>query len=78
MFTGFPGLVLQVEMDGGREVITATELDLKTDPSAKIVKPSEGKKMSPEKFQKMMEEHMKEMQEQYGGDGNMIIRVIER
>lgn len=76
VFSGFPGTVLEVNINDGQDVITATNVQLGADVSAVLVKPTEGKKMSPQKFEAMVLEKTKEMQEQYGGDGNTVIKII--
>lgn len=71
---GFPGMVLGAEMDNGNFVFMASQIDLV--PVTEITRPTEGRKMTEEKFRAMVDEKTREMQEQYGGDGNTVIRVI--
>jgi hypothetical protein len=64
--------------DQGRIHIVAQKVD-KTQPDAKMfVKPKEGKKVKPYEFKKIVDEKTKEMQEQYGGKGNVIIKIEQR
>lgn len=77
-FVGFPGAVLRVDMDHGRVVIEATSIEKKEIDKGMIKRPKEGKKVSQEEFMAIREEKMREMQEQYGGNGNVIIKVERR
>jgi GLPGLI family protein len=76
VFSGFPGMVLGVEMNDGDLILVATQIDLSPVPAGEIARPTEGKKVSEEKFRAMVDEKTREMQEQYGGDGHTVIRVI--
>lgn len=71
-FGGLPGVILKAELDSGRLVIEATEVDLKPVAAGLIRKPNQGKKMTEAQFKAMMDERRKEMGE--GGD-NIIIKV---
>lgn len=75
-FSGFPGAVLSIEMDNGKHKITAVSVETTNVPTDKIVAPKDGKKVTPEEFQAIVAEKHKEMQEQYGGDGNAVIKII--
>lgn len=77
-FVGFPGAVLRVDMDHGRIVIEATSIEKQEVEKGIIKRPKEGKKVSQEEFMAIREEKMREMQEQYGGNGNVIIKVERR
>lgn len=77
-FVGYPGAVLRVDMDHGRIVIEATSIEKMEIDKGIIKKPKEGKKISQEEFMAIREEKMREMQEQYGGNGNVIIKVERR
>ncbi|MCB9082244.1 MAG: GLPGLI family protein [Lewinellaceae bacterium] len=70
-FGGLPGMILLVDVNDGRQVITATQVNL--DPAAvgEIAEPTKGKKVTRAEYDKIMEERLKEM----GGGGNMI-RII--
>lgn len=76
VFLGFPGMVLEVEMNDGDFRLTAINIDPAAFDPGLIACPKEGKKVTEEKFRAMVEEKQREMQEQYGGDGNTVIRVI--
>lgn len=75
---GFPGIVLGMEQDNGKLRLYATAIDKAPFDKAILTKPKDGKKISPEKFDEMVEKKRQEMQEQYGGDGNTVIRVIHK
>lgn len=74
-FTGLPGLVLQVNINDGEQVITATSIADTTDASY-IKKPKEGKKVTAEQFDKIVADKMKEMgMEDHGAGGTIIIKM---
>jgi len=70
-----PGLVLESTMADGKLTVTAEKIDFDTDISAKLLKPSSGKKISAEKFEKIRKEKEAEMKEFEGGDGNFQIQI---
>lgn len=73
-FTGLPGMILEVNIDDGRMITVATEVDLKEIPEDAIEKPSSGKKVTKEEFEEIRLEKMKEMREQRGGGRGARIR----
>ncbi|TNE54605.1 MAG: GLPGLI family protein [Bacteroidetes bacterium] len=75
-FSGFPGAVLAAELDEGMTTIEAIEVNLDKDFTDQITKPKKGKKISPEKFMEIVDAKMKEMQEEYGGDGQTVIKIV--
>lgn len=70
-----PGMILEINRDDGKQVITAVKITLAEVDKKIFVKPSGGKKMTKEEFNKLAEEKRKEMQEENGGDGNIIIKI---
>ncbi len=73
-YRGLPGLILRVDVNDGRNTITATSLDLRPlKEEETIVAPSKGKKVNREEFRKIREEKMAEMQEMNGGRGGTFI-----
>ena len=66
-YSGLPGLVLAVEMDGGDRKLEAISLELKPVDESVLKKPTRGKKVSPEEYQAIVDEKMKEMGTE--GDG---------
>lgn len=74
-YANLPGLILAADIDSGRVMITAANIELKDFDAKIMVKPTEGKKVTKEQFEKIKEEKRKEMQEEFGGNGNVIIKV---
>ena len=77
-FIGLPGAILEVGTEDGERTITATNVELGTDYSDKIVPPKKGKEISQAEFNKIKEEKFKEMQEEYGpnqGGGNVKVFI---
>jgi len=74
-YANLPGLILAADVDSGRVTITASNAGLKDFDSKIMVKPTEGKKVTKEQFEKIKEEKRKEMQEEFGGNGNVIIKI---
>ena len=67
-YVNLPGLVLEVDINNGKRVISAQIIDLKPIDDELISKPKKGKKVSREKFRKIVEEKAKEMDgETHGG-----------
>jgi GLPGLI family protein len=59
LFTGLPGLILAVDIDG-QNVILATSVDLNIPDMEKVKVPKEGQKTSQEEFDKILAEKVKE------------------
>jgi GLPGLI family protein len=75
-YNGLPGLVLAVDVNDGKQTITAVSVDLNPVADNVIVKPDKGKKVTREEFDKIVEDKMKEMGGQSGpGGARMIIRI---
>ncbi len=73
---GLPGMVLAVELNGGKQSITALSVSFQPVPEKTFVKPDKGKKVTREEFDKIVEEKMKEMGGESGPGGNRVmIRV---
>jgi GLPGLI family protein len=73
VYTGLPGAILEVDMDNGANVTTATEVTSKY-PKKELVEPTKGDKMNRAQFQEAMKKLMEEMQKS-GGMGGMRIRM---
>lgn len=73
-FCGLPGLILEVNIDNGDRVITATNIVKEVDAS-KIVKPTDGKKVTDEEYQKIVAEKLKEMGIDDDGSGGPRIMI---
>lgn len=74
-YSGLPGMILELDIDDGKQTIVATNVELKELEKGAIVAPKKGKKVTEEEFRKIVEEKTKELQEQHGGSGNMIIEM---
>jgi GLPGLI family protein len=75
-FGGLPGMILQVDINNGKQVITATAIDPSlTDPSV-LTKPKDGKRVTAEEFRKIVEEKRKEMGVEDGqGTNHVVIKI---
>jgi GLPGLI family protein len=72
-YFGLPGAILEVDMDNGSTVTTATEVSAKY-PKKELVQPTKGDKMNKVQFQDTMKKLMEDMQ-RGGGMGGMRIRM---
>ena len=79
-FHGLPGAILSVSAANGSYEVVATQVLLEAIDQTTVVPASKGKKVNAAQFKKIVDAKQKEMLEEYGGDGNMIIRTetIER
>ncbi len=66
-YQGLPGMILQVDVNDGLRMVTATEIKLDSVDTTVIIAPNKGKEVTPEEFEKIREEKMKEMGMQQGG-----------
>ena len=64
-----PGMVLEVDIDNGNQIILAEAVSLKKLEASTIEKPTEGKKVTREEYRKIQKEKMEEMRKEYGGKG---------
>jgi GLPGLI family protein len=74
---GLPGLILEANVDK-LLTITATSIEPGTADVKKIVKPTEGKKMTEKQFEAMMQEKAKEMGMEGGHGANITIKTNRR
>ena len=72
-YAGLPGAILEVDVDNGSNVTTATEITTKY-PKKELVEPTKGDKMNRAQFQDAMKKLMEDMQ-RGGGMGGMRVRV---
>jgi len=72
-YVNLPGLVLGVDINNGKRVIMAENIDLKPIDKELISKPKKGKKTTREEFKKIVEEKTKEMG---GNSGGGTFRVV--
>lgn len=76
LYNGLPGLVLAVNINDDKQIITAVSIDLHPVAENVIVKPTKGKKVTREEFNSIVEEKMKEMGGEPGtGGARMMIRI---
>ena len=64
-YVDLPGLILEVNINNGKIIITAKEVNLKSIDPKLITRPKKGKKVTIEEYEKIVAEKMKEM----GADG---------
>ena len=74
-YGGLPGMILQVDVNSGERVITATEVMAEVVDKAILEKPTKGKEVTQEEFREIVREKTQEMREMHGGagSGNMMI-----
>jgi GLPGLI family protein len=65
-FRGLPGLILEVNVNEGKRLITASSVTMQ-DVTSLIQKPRQGKKVTKEEFQAIVEEKTGEMNSEGGG-----------
>lgn len=68
-YSGLPGVILAVEIDGGKTAIVAQSVSLNSIDGSQIKKPRGGKKLSHKEFDIIVKEKTEEMQQ---GDGIII------
>ena len=71
-FGGLPGMILEININDGERVITATGVTEKAVDPEMLEEPTRGKEVTQEEFREIMHEKMKEMQQTHGG-GPMIM-----
>jgi GLPGLI family protein len=69
-----PGLILALDMNDGRIVYKALEIQTKAD-VASIKEPTKGKKVTAEEFSKERDKMLEEMQKNNQGGGRNVIRI---
>src|ERR1035437_6054997 len=74
-YANLPGMILKVIVDSGKVTITATKIELTPIDNSVLVKPTKGKKVTKQEYDKIVADKRKEMAEQYGGNGNVIIKI---
>jgi len=66
-YSQLPGLILRVDVNQGKKMIYATNIDIRPLTEEEVIeKPKKGKKVTREDFEKMRAEKMEEMKEMYG------------
>jgi GLPGLI family protein len=75
-FGNLPGMILQLDIDNGKRIITASAIDPAFNIQGAIIKPKEGKKVTGDEFKKIVDEKLKEMGVENGqGTNHVIIRI---
>lgn len=74
-YGNLPGLILAVETHDGDRTITATSIDMTAPETTMLVKPKQGKRVTPEEYRKIVDEKMKEMGGEGGSGQQVIIRI---
>ncbi|HZV44729.1 MAG TPA: GLPGLI family protein [Saprospiraceae bacterium] len=78
-YQGLPGLILQIDVNAGERVLTATELKTEGVDTSVIVAPTKGKEVTAEEFDQIRKEKMKEMGMQgQGGPGGPPMQIMIR
>jgi GLPGLI family protein len=77
-YGGLPGLILEVDVNNGSMVMTASEIKMGKLESDAIKVPEKGKRVSREEYRKIVRDKMKEMQEMNGGQPGGGMRMIIR
>ncbi len=75
-YQGLPGMILQIDINDGTRMITATEIKLEEVDTSVIVAPTKGKEVTAEEFEKIREEKMKEMGIQQSGPGGQQMFIM--
>jgi GLPGLI family protein len=68
-YGGLPGMILQVDVNNGERVLTATEVVAEAVDKTVLEKPTKGKEVTQEEFREIVAEKTKEMREMHGGSG---------
>lgn len=74
---GLPGLILELNFNNGKRIITAVNVESETIIPKLIQKPAKGKKVTREKFRSIVDEKMKEMGAEGGGNTVIQIRISQ-
>jgi GLPGLI family protein len=75
-YNGLPGLILMLDVNDGKRVTVAKEVNLSSVDEGLIVPPSKGKNVNRAEYEKIEAKKMKEMNAQSGGNGvRMIVRT---
>ncbi len=75
-YGGLPGLILEIDVNNGERIFSATKINLKQLEKNAIAAPEKGKKVSKEEFKKIRDEKMKEMNAEMGGSGGAMKVII--
>ena len=65
-YNNLPGLVLEVDIDNGKEIILAESVSFKDIEDKELKEPTKGKEVTREEYKEIVAEKMKEMEESGG------------
>ncbi len=74
-FGKLPGMILEIDINEGESLITASKVKLQALPEDAIVAPKKGKSVTQEEFDQIVEEKTKEMAEEMGGSGGQTMHI---
>jgi GLPGLI family protein len=74
-FGALPGMILEINMDDGKTIISATKVELKKLEKDDIRPPKKGKKVSQEEFDEIVASKTEEMEQDMGGENVMRINI---
>ena len=77
VYSGLPGLILEINLKNGDQVILAESVELKPIEDNELKKPVKGKKVTKEEFDKIVAEKVEEMGGE-AGEGKVMMIKIER
>lgn len=72
-FGSLPGTILEVDINNGENVTTASKIDFRAISADEVKAPSSGKKVTDAEFRKIVEDYMKENGMQGGGTNMRVI-----
>lgn len=72
-YQGLPGMILQIDINDGERMTTATKLTSDNIDTAEIQAPEKGKEVTAEEFEKIREEKLKEMRVMNPSGGHHMI-----
>ncbi|MDN5203719.1 GLPGLI family protein [Fulvivirgaceae bacterium BMA10] len=76
-YAKLPGLILEINVDNGKQIIIATDVELKDIDKDLLKAPKKGKSVDREAFKEIVKEKTRELQESMGGKG-ATFRIIEK
>ncbi len=76
-YVKLPGLILEVDVNHGKKIITAQSVELTEINKELIKKPKKGKKVSREEYKKIVEEKTKEMGGDNEGGSTIVMEVLK-
>lgn len=77
-FCNLPGMVMEVDIADGKQILTAQSIDLTPPEKANFKRPKDGKKVTKDEFDKIVADKLEEMDAESGGTsggGTFMIRI---